>query len=98
MRIEVVYASPDQYPHHYRIDLEPGSDCSAAIEACGVLRDFPEIRFDRGYGIAVFGKRASWHSALEEGDRVEILRPLGGDPKDVRRARAKATARSKRSA
>lgn len=90
MRIEVLYVTRDRKPRRYRIELPPQADCGTAIAACGVLRDFPEIRLEAGYGIAIYGQRAGWHSALAEGDRVEILRPLSRDPKESRRARARS--------
>ena len=38
----------------------------------------------------MFGKVVSPQQVLEEGDRVEIYRPLIADPKEVRKARAAA--------
>lgn len=44
--------------------------------------DWPES------GVAIFGHKCSESQVLEEGDRVEFLRALTADPKDVRRRRA----------
>ncbi len=38
---------------------------------------------------AVFGARVKRHDLLQDGDRLELLRPLLIDPKDARRRRAK---------
>ena len=35
--------------------------------------------------VGVFGKLAPLDRALSDGDRVEIYRPLVGDPKEIRR-------------
>jgi putative ubiquitin-RnfH superfamily antitoxin RatB of RatAB toxin-antitoxin module len=40
-------------------------------------------------GIAIFGRRAAPDTALRDGDRVEITRPLVVDAKSMRRARAR---------
>lgn len=45
--------------------------------------------WDQAAGFAVFGEKRTLHSLLQEGDRVEILRPLQADPKEARRQRAK---------
>ena len=39
-------------------------------------------------GCAIFGRKCSDDYLLHEGDRVEFLRELTADPKDVRRRRA----------
>ena len=38
---------------------------------------------------AVFGVRVGQHQGLQDGDRLELLRPLLMDPKEARRKRAK---------
>jgi uncharacterized protein len=45
--------------------------------------------WDCAAGFAVFGENRSLQSPLEDGDRVEILRPLQADPKEARRQRAR---------
>ena len=39
-------------------------------------------------GYAIFGVNAALEDPLQEGDRVELLRPLQMDPKEARRRRA----------
>jgi hypothetical protein len=44
---------------------------------------------DLAHAVAgIFGKVAAPQQVLEDGDRVEIYRPLAADPKSARRARA----------
>jgi putative ubiquitin-RnfH superfamily antitoxin RatB of RatAB toxin-antitoxin module len=38
--------------------------------------------------VGIFGRKVSLERVLENGDRVEIYRPLIADPKEVRRQRA----------
>lgn len=46
-------------------------------------RQIPE-----GYGLSVYGMRSSLQTTLQEGDRIELSRPLCIDPKEARRLRA----------
>lgn len=79
MRIEVIRAWPRR---HESVPLElPAGACVAdAVRMAG---------WDiEGYGIAIFGERADLSRPLQDGDRVEVLRPLTTDPKEARRRRA----------
>ena len=52
---------------------------AAIVERLGL--DLASLAF------AIFGRRATPDTALDEGDRVELLRPLSVDPKEARRRR-----------
>lgn len=86
-RVEVVYATPAAQ-RRYAVDLPPGGTVRAAIERSGVLRDHPHIDLVRDR-VGVYGRLVALDDVLEEGDRVEILRPLLADPKAARRQRAR---------
>lgn len=88
LRVEVAYAEPDRQ-WLLPVDLAPGATVADAIEASGIAAAVPglDIVPDR---LGVFGKKASMDRPLRDGDRVEIYRPLLIDPKEERRARAKA--------
>lgn len=88
MFVEVVYALPERQAV-YSVEIEEGATVRAAIEACGVLREFPEIDFANNR-VGVYARLAQLDTPLREGDRVEIYRPLSVDPKEARRARAAA--------
>ena len=88
-RVEVVYATPAAQ-RRYSVDLPPGGTVRAAIEGSGVLQDHPHIDLVRDR-VGVYGKLVGLDDVLEEGDRVEILRPLVADPKAARRQRARRT-------
>lgn len=40
-------------------------------------------------GVGVFGQAKPLREALQEGDRIELWRPLAADPKEARRQRAR---------
>lgn len=86
IRVEVIFAAPDRQPV-YALAVKVGTTLEQAIRASGVMRDFPQIDLQRSR-VGVFGKLAQPNRVLRDGDRVEIYRPLIGDPKEIRRRRA----------
>jgi len=87
MKIEVVYALPDQQMLMV-IDIDsPDVTLDMAIQQSGLLTQFPEINLT-SCKVGIFGKVKKLTDTLREGDRVEIYRPLIADPKEMRRERA----------
>lgn len=80
LRIEVVYALPER-ADVVELRLPDGATVRDAVLASGLPVD------DRRLGI--FGKAVLPETKLNDGDRVEIYRPLALDPKEARRRRAK---------
>lgn len=81
--VEVVFARPDRQPV-LLVEVPAGSTVEQAIRASGVLTRFPEIDLERNR-VGVFGKLTRLDRVVAAGDRVEIYRPLIGDPKEIRR-------------
>ncbi len=81
--VEVVFARPDRQPV-LLVEVPAGSTVEQAIRASGVLTRFPEIDLARNR-VGVFGKLTRLDRVVAAGDRVEIYRPLIGDPKEIRR-------------
>lgn len=81
MRVEVIRA----WPHRFEsavLELPDGATVADALAASGFA--------DAGHtGVAVHGVSATTTAGLNEGDRVEVLRPLQVDPKEARRRRAR---------
>ena len=69
------------------LEVEEGTTALQAIERSGIEREFPQA--DPRTGVGIFGKRVAPDTALRDGDRVEIYRPLIAEPKAARRERAK---------
>lgn len=84
--VEVVYALPErQYVR--QVKLPAGSSVEQAILASGLL----ELRSDIDLAsnkVGIYSRPAKLGDVLNEGDRVEIYRPLIADPKELRRQRA----------
>lgn len=70
-------------------EVPEGATLREAIERSGLLLQFPEIDLEQ-HKVGIFGKVVPLDSTLEDGDRVEIYRPLIADPKTLK-ARTKAT-------
>lgn len=88
INVEVVYALPE----HQRLvplELAAGSSARQAVEQSGLLAEFPEIELANAH-LGIFGKLIAAETLLQDGDRVEIYRPLKADPKEVRRQLAAA--------
>jgi putative ubiquitin-RnfH superfamily antitoxin RatB of RatAB toxin-antitoxin module len=83
IRVEVVLAWPDRAESR-PLELAEGATVADAIAAAAIegSEDCPAV--------AVHGLLAKASQVLNDGDRVELLRPLLADPKDNRRKRARA--------
>ena len=86
MRIEVAYAEPASQTTLI-LDVPRETTALQAIALSGILTRYPHLaRSDLSIGI--FSKPCSHDHHVQEGDRVEIYRPLIADPKEARRTRA----------
>lgn len=66
------------------IDVPEGSTVQDAIEQSGILNRFPDINLEE-QKIGIYGKFVKLHTCLNDGDRVEIYRPITCDPTQVER-------------
>lgn len=87
LRVEVVYALPGR-SWRVQVVLPSGACVADALAHADVGQLLPGIEIDPGR-LAVFGRLVKPGDALHDADRVEILRPLLADPKEVRRERAR---------
>jgi putative ubiquitin-RnfH superfamily antitoxin RatB of RatAB toxin-antitoxin module len=84
--VTVVYSPAPRQVREVTLRLPAGSTVRAAIEASGVLAQFPDMDLRTG-AVGVWGRKAAPDDPLRERDRVEIWRPLRVDPKLARRER-----------
>jgi hypothetical protein len=83
MKIGIAYALP-QRQAWLNIEVPDGTTVQNAIERSGLLKQFPEINLEQ-QKVGIFGKVSKLDAVLNEGDRVEIYRPIICDPKTVPR-------------
>lgn len=86
--VEVVYATPEKQ-RLLRLSVPYGTSMREAAVRSGIAAQFPGLDLAEA-PMGVFGKLVAKPEArvLEDGERVEIYRPLIADPKEVRKQRA----------
>lgn len=87
MKVSVVYALPERQIA-CELELQEGSTVAMAIRVSGLAKKLPGIDFTAA-PVGIYGRIVSGDSLLQPGDRVEIYRPLGMEPKAARRLRSK---------
>ena len=87
--VEVAYAEAGRQ-WVLPVELPAGATVMQAIEASGLMAQVPGLQIDPTR-LGVFSRKAAPDQVLEDGDRVEIYRPLSLDPKEARRRRAQNT-------
>jgi putative ubiquitin-RnfH superfamily antitoxin RatB of RatAB toxin-antitoxin module len=89
--IEVAYAEPHRsIVKAYR--LLPGARVADALAEAAADPDFTGVELMKS-PVGIFGRLTRGDQELNDGDRVEIYRPLAHDPKLARRARAALSTR-----
>ena len=89
--VEVAYALPEKQ-YLQRVTLQQGATVEEAIRASGLL----ELRIDIDLSknkVGIYSRPVKLADVLQDGDRVEIYRPLIADPKELRRQRAEKSAK-----
>ncbi|MCB1691515.1 MAG: RnfH family protein [Pseudomonadales bacterium] len=89
IEVDVAYATPSRQLV-IPVRLAAGSTVSDAIEQSGICREFPEID-PVSASVGIFSRKTTLRSTVNDGDRVEIYRPLVISPRDARQRRAKGT-------
>ncbi|ESS57692.1 RnfH family protein [Kosakonia cowanii] len=91
--VEVAYALPEKQ-YLLRVKLEVGATVEEAIRASGLLelREDIDLKVNK---VGIYSRTVKLHDTVNDGDRVEIYRPLIADPKELRRQRAEKAANEK---
>ncbi|MCS3602958.1 putative ubiquitin-RnfH superfamily antitoxin RatB of RatAB toxin-antitoxin module [Buttiauxella sp. BIGb0471] len=90
IKVEVVYALPEKQ-YLLKVRLAQGSTVEQAIAASGILELRTDIDLTKNK-VGIFSRPVKLTDTLNDGDRVEIYRPLIADPKELRRQRAEKAA------
>lgn len=86
LTVDVVYADAAQAIRR-RLEMAPGSTVMQAIEKSGITAQLSQAVPDQAR-LGIFSQRVSAGQLLQNGDRIELYRPLQLDPMDARRRRA----------
>ena len=87
MKIGIAYALPHRQTW-FDVEVPDGTTIQEAINRSGILKQFPDINLET-QKVGIYGKLSKLDAVLNDGDRVEIYRPITCDPKTVPR-KAKA--------
>lgn len=89
IEVEVVYALPGRQ-QMIVLQVPEGCTAFAAAQRSGITREFADLDLAHA-AMGIFGQRLADPAThvLRAGDRVEIYRPLGTEPKEARKARAR---------
>lgn len=83
IRVEVVHALPERQLL-LEVVVPLGTTAREAVERSGLAARLPGFDAAKAaYGL--FGKAVPATHPLRDGDRIDVLRPLRADPKEVRR-------------
>ena len=86
LNIEVVYADPDTQVL-LTLNVPRDTTVADALDACGIAERFPEFDFKKAT-VGIWGQPVRRSQVLQDGDRIEVYRPLAMDPREARRQRA----------
>ncbi len=93
VKIEIIYATPDEQAL-MGLEVLSGATVGEAIQLSGILELYPEIDLNKN-AVGIFSRKVLLDEILQEGDRIEIYRPLKIDPKEARRLRHLRSRKSK---
>lgn len=85
LAIEVALATPRKQ-RIIALEVTPGTTCREAVAQSRIGHEFPDIDVLKA-PLGVYGEVCEPDAQVEEGDRVEIYRPLLLDPREQRRQR-----------
>ena len=86
IHVTVVYYAPSAV-HDISLRVPSGITIAEVIRQSRILERCPEINLEVNK-VGIFNKLRALGTPVQEGDRIEIYRPLIADPKTARRRRA----------
>jgi putative ubiquitin-RnfH superfamily antitoxin RatB of RatAB toxin-antitoxin module len=89
LRIEVAYSPAPRQVDLRTLHLPMGTTALQALAAADLARRHPGFDPAR-ITVAVWGRPVPPSAVLQDGDRLEVCRPLSVDPKEARRVRYRA--------
>lgn len=99
LRVAVVYATP-QHQRVLALTVPAGTTLYEAVRLSGIAGEFPAAIDPEQIPMGIFGQleKQPKQRILQDGDRIELYRPLVLDPKEARRLRAQRKLKRQRAA
>ncbi len=82
-RCLVAYATRDRQ-YLWTVDLAPEATIAAALAAARLVANAEDVPWDAA-PVGIFGELRERTDVPEDGDRIELYRPLSNDPRQRRR-------------
>ena len=79
VRVEVVFALPGRQVL-LDVAVPQGTTAAGAVLLSGIAGQFPDVEV-ASLPLGIFGKRVTADRVVQDGDRVELYRPLLADPR-----------------
>jgi putative ubiquitin-RnfH superfamily antitoxin RatB of RatAB toxin-antitoxin module len=83
MHVSVAYAGARKKVW-LKLEVPEQSTVEQVIHLSGILEQFPEIDLEQ-QKVGIFGKLTKLDAAVEDGNRIELYRPITADPESVER-------------
>ena len=87
MIIEVCYALSQEQQIILSVEVASKTTVLQAIQQSGILEQFPDLSIFQ-MKIGIFSQLVELDHFVNQGDRIELYRPIQCDPKQKRRERA----------
>lgn len=81
--VELVFGLPDEQ-ELIALTIDSTVTVGEAISISGIADKFPNQPID-SFAVGIWGRVVAIDQSLQQGDRIEIYRPLQIDPRDARR-------------
>ncbi len=90
INVSVVYATANKQ-WLFELQVPRGTNAQELLISSGILEQVDALKGEMAeqLDLGVYAQKISADYLLQEGDRVEVYRPLLADPKEVRRQLAK---------
>ena len=94
LSVEVIYALPEKQ-FLLPVNIADGATIEDAIIASGILSLRADIDLKKNK-VGIYSRPVKLNDRVQDGDRIEIYRPLIADPKELRRKRAEKSKDTKK--
>jgi putative ubiquitin-RnfH superfamily antitoxin RatB of RatAB toxin-antitoxin module len=88
LTVELVLATADRQVL-LTVDVDAGASVADVIAVSGIESQFPALAVNE-MPAGIWGRQVPRETAVRQGDRIELYRPLEIDPREARRQRASA--------
>lgn len=85
IQVTVAWSPGPRQVHEEALRLPRGSTVAQAVQACAMAN--LGVGLPQAWGMGIWGNKVDASKVLQDGDRLELVRPLRVDPKAARRAR-----------